>query len=164
VKEYTDSFRKEMVRKLLAPGAPSASSLSRTTGVSEATLSRWLTNARSAASMTKKPKKWTASEKLRVVIEASKLDDAALGELLRREGVHEAMLKQWRADAEAALRDDSPRAQRASQEAKRIKQLQGELHRKERALAEASALLLLKKKVSAIWGDEDDSTPEKSES
>jgi len=162
--EYTEEFKSEMVKKLLAPNAKTAYALAGETGVSQPTLSRWVREARTAAVMSKKPKKWTAPEKLRVVVEAAKLDEKALGELLRREGVHEATLKQWRAEAEGALREDSPRAQRASKEAKRIKELETELLRKDRALAEASALLLLKKKVAAIWGDVDDSTPGESES
>jgi transposase len=46
----------------------------------------------------------------------------------------------------------------ASEDAKRIKKLERELRRKEKALAEAAALLVLQKKVQAIWGDEDDDT------
>ena len=44
----------------------------------------------------------------------------------------------------------------------RIKELERELRRKDKALAETAALLVLKKKVQAIWGDEDDDTEPKS--
>jgi hypothetical protein len=46
---------------------------------------------------------------------------------------------------------------------KRIKELERELNRKEKALAEAAALLVLKKKVQEIWGDEDDTMDSRSE-
>ena len=47
-------------------------------------------------------------------------------------------------------------------EAQRIRQLERELHRKDKALAEVAALLALKKKVNEIWGDGDDDTTTKS--
>jgi len=154
-----------MVQKLLPPNPMAANALSRESGVSQATLSRWLNEARNAREMTEPPppKKWTAAEKLKLITDAAQLEGAALGELLRREGVHEATLNQWRADAEASLREDSPRSVANTRAAKRIKELEADLRRKEKALAEASALLLLKKKAAEFWGDEDDSTPEKND-
>jgi transposase len=164
VQEYSAAFKAKMVQKLLPPNPMAANALSRESGVSQATLSRWLSEARNARQMTEAPpKKWTAAEKLKLITDAAQLEDTALGELLRREGVHEAQLKQWRADAEASLRDDSPRSVANTRAAKRIKELEADLRRKEKALAEASALLLLKKKAAEFWGDEDDSTPEKSD-
>ena len=108
-------------------------------------------------------KKWTGAEKLRVVVEAGSVDDSALGEFLRREGLHEAQLKEWRAEAEAALSGPAKRKGKASAESLRVKQLERELRRKDKALAEASAILVLKKKAAAIWGDEDDDTTEGNE-
>ena len=102
-------------------------------------------------------KKWTPAEKLRVVVEASQLSDEDLGEFLRREGLHEAQLKEWWALAESAF-VDTTRSSKRSPEARRIKELEWEVRRKDKALAEASALLILKKKVEAIWGAMDDDT------
>jgi len=45
-----------------------------------------------------------------------------------------------------------------SVETQRIQALERELRRKDAALAETAALLVLKKKVRAIWGDADDTT------
>ena len=92
-----------MVRKMLPPGAMTAKALARETGVNQTSLSRWLKEARTIGVMDKPAKKWTPSEKLRVVIEAGRLDDAALGEFLRGEGLHDAQLNEWRAAAEAGL-------------------------------------------------------------
>ena len=158
--EYTQEFRKQMVRKMLPPMLVSATALAKESGVAQCTLSKWLREARNLAPVEKSDKgakKWTAAEKLRVVVETAKLKDSELGEYLRREGLHEAQLERWRADAEAAL-TDAPRKGRRSPEAKRIRELERELRRKEKALAEAAALIVLKKKAAAIWGDEDDDT------
>jgi len=77
--------------------------------------------------------------------------------------LHEVHLEQWRRRvteaATEALQSKSSR-KKVSAEAKRVRQLERELRRKEKALAETAALLVLKKKAAAIWGsgDEDDST------
>lgn len=158
--EFNTGFKKEMVRKMLAPGGVSASTLAKEVGVSQPTLSRWLREAGTVVTMTNEtsPKDWTLLEKLRVILEAANLKDKALGEFLRREGLHEEQLRQWRSDAQAAFGQGRQRSPRATREAKRIRELERELLRKDRALAEASALLVLKKKAAAIWGDEDDDT------
>ena len=146
-----------MVSKMLPPGAISANALATKTGLSQSTLSRWLIEARTVGVMNKPAKKWTPTEKFRVVVESSKLSDGGLGEFLRREGLHEAQLKEWRSAAEAGL-IDAPKSSKRSPESKRIKELEWEVRRKDKALAEAAALLILKKKAEAIWGAMDEDT------
>ena len=158
---YTEAFRAQMVRKMLPPSPMTATALAAEVGLHQGTLSRWLKQARTVGVMEKPAKKWTPSEKLRVVVEASKLSDEALGEFLRREGLHEAQLKEWRVAAEAAF--DTPRSSKKSPEAKKIKELEREVLRKDKALAEAAALLILKKKADAIWGVVDGSTTDEDE-
>lgn len=162
---YSPAFKAKMVKKMSVPGGWNASALSLETGVPQTTLSRWLRDARSVDAMSKrkdkkrKRKKWTAKEKLRVVTEAEGLSGEELGALLRREGIHEAQLREWRQATEEAL-DAAGRnrkgKEKESDESKRIKELEKELHRKEKALAEASALLVLKKKMEDFSADEDD--------
>jgi transposase len=105
-----------------------------------------------------------AAEKMRIVMAAAALPADELGAFLRREGVHEAELEQWRAavlDAgQAALEGGASRGATRSLDGKRIKELERELRRKDKALAEAAALLVLQKKVREIWGDGDDDTDE----
>jgi transposase-like protein len=146
-----------MVERMVGPGAVSANALALEVGVSQNSLSRWLREARSLQGMSEtskgprkvreRSKKWSGAEKLRIVMEASALTGSDLGALLRREGVHEAELREWRAAAEAALQEASRSKAKPSNELRRIKELERELDRKEKALAEAAALLVLKKKV-----------------
>lgn len=167
MRQYSDVFRSRMVQRMVGPEAVSANALAHEVGVSQNALSRWLREARSLQGMSHKPKgskkKWSGAEKLRIVMEASALTGSELGALLRREGVHEAELAEWRAAAEAALGEQPRSRAKPSGEVRRIKELERELHRKERALAEAAALLVLKKKVQEIWGGEDDDTNRKNE-
>lgn len=163
----------------MRPNGPSAAELASRTGISHATLSRWLTEARKVRSMSKtepyegeeparrvgrSTRDRSPEDKLRLVQEAAALDETALGAFLRREGVHEADLQLWREQAaEAALGALAGKRQR-SLEQKRIRKLEAELKRKDKALAEAAALLVLSKKARALWGEpEDDDTTEKSE-
>jgi transposase len=148
-----------MVRKLMQPGAPSATSLAKEVGITQATLSRWIRKHGTMVAMEKgkRSSDWTPEEKLRAIVETAHLTDEELGSYLREKGLHAANLEEWRKQSllgmtEAALggrRKKDPNAQR-------IKELERELLRKDKALAEASALLILKKKVEAIWGVEDD--------
>lgn len=168
--EYSAVFRASMVKKLMLPGGPTASALSIRTGISQPTLSRWLRDAKEGGMTTSKPSarvarrpgEWKPEEKLRVLAQADGLADGALGELLRREGLHEADLAEWRRAALGALGPTSKTPPRSA-ETKRVRELERELLRKDKALAETAALLVLKKKVQDYWGDEDDSTKKASD-
>jgi hypothetical protein len=171
-----------MVERLSGPHAPSANELAGQTGVAQSTLSKWLKAAGTVApkmarrdkqkvppASSTRPQDLTAEEKVALVLEAAAVPEAELGAFLRRRGVHEAQLAAWRQQvtqlAVAGLRGPSKRDRKAaSVEARRVRDLERELARKEKALAEAAALLVLKKKAQAIWGDADDDTdPENDE-
>jgi transposase-like protein len=163
VKQYSEVFKSRMVRRLVGPSAMSANAVAQEIGVSQGTLSRWLRAARTVDDMTRPANtQWTGAEKLRVVVEARGLSDHALGVFLRREGLHESQLVAWRAAAEAALAEPARGRAKPSADAKRIQALERELRRKDAALAETAALLVLKKKAQAIWGDADDVTDARS--
>ena len=157
MQQFSDAFKARVVQRLVGPRAVSANALAEEVGVSQESLSRWLRAARSVGGMTTAQKRqWTGAEKLRVVNEASGLTGSALGAFLRREGLHETQLTAWRAAAEAALGAAARPRPGGSPEAQRIRELERELRRKDTALAETAALLVLKKKVHSIWGDGDD--------
>ncbi|WP_370469240.1 hypothetical protein [Lujinxingia vulgaris] len=105
-------------------------------------------------------------EKIRIVMQAAGLSDEELGAFLRREGLHEADLVRLRQEVlEAAEKGLSPQKQRVSEpENKELKRVKKELARKEKALAEAAALLVLRGKLEAYFSeDEDDDTTKKND-
>jgi transposase len=158
-KPFSPAFKQKMIARLTGRDAVSARQLALETGLRQQTLSRWLQEASSLPIMpAKRPRRdWSIEEKIRVLAKASALTGAELAELLAREGVLPAEYEQWR----LALSDEG-RAPVAT--LKRIRALERELARKEKALAEAAALLVLKKKVQALEEDEDaatDETPER---
>lgn len=170
---YTEGFKARMIKRMAGPERISATALCQEVGVPQSTLSRWLRlrPSRMVGSMTDKKRPGggnrTAQEKLRLVLEASQLPDEELGEFLRREGVHEAQLQKWietvtEAATTALSSTRSRKSKKKSPEAKRIRELEKDLCRKEKALAETAALLVLKKKLEALWGDGDDDTSTRS--
>ena len=166
--QYPERVKQTMIQKMVGPGRISASSLSRLEGIPQPTLSKWLREAGTLDSMKKTkhsngphhPKNWSLDEKLRVMVEIAQLPEDQVGSYLRERGLYESQVNQWRQSAEEALSSSAIRKQRSkkSHDAKKIKQLEKELKRKDKALAETAALLVLKKKAQAIWGDEDDDT------
>ena len=154
-----------MVKKMMLPGGPTATALSATTGISQPSLSRWLRDAREMdvseskipSRSARRPNDWKPADKLRVLAETEGLEGEELGAVLRREGLHEADLAEWRQAAMAALGGGAKPAP-GSADARRVRELEKQLRRKDKALAEGAALLMLQKKVQAIWGDEDDDT------
>jgi transposase len=167
---YSAGFKRRMVEKMAGPEGLSAKVLSQEVGVHQTTLSSWLREAVKVDGMTKKkttdkrPEDRTPSEKFGLVSEASKLEEEQLGSFLRERGVHRIHLETWRQQMLAGLEAQQRRqsAKKRTAEGRRVRELERELRRKDKALAEAAALLVLKKKAQAIWGDEDDDTAPRS--
>lgn len=172
MREYSEAFKRKVLQRLLMPNGPSANQLSEEVGVAQSTLSRWLRDAATLEPVTKRrpprpslnrpvaqkrPDDRSPDEKLQFVLEAGALSEADLGEFLRRHGLHEADLAAWRDAARMGLSSGQSGPSRSG-EGKRVRELEKELRRKDKALAETAALLVLQKKVRAIWGDGDEDT------
>jgi hypothetical protein len=157
-KPYTAGFKKKMVERLIGAKGVSAQRLSAETGVSQTALSQWLRDARNVPPVAKRRERiWSLEEKVAILTAGAKLAGEELLAYLRREGVEFAQYESWR----LALAEGGTPAKAAT---RRIRKLERELMRKEKALAEAAALLVLQKKLQALYGeDEDDDTDEDSE-
>jgi transposase-like protein len=88
------------------------------------------------------------------------LNEAELAEYCRKKGLYPEQVKAWRAQAEKAMAGGVVSAKELREavatEKKRNQELERELRRKEKALAETAALLTLRKKAAAIWGEGED--------
>jgi transposase-like protein len=176
--EYSTGLKSNMVRKMAGPEGVSATSLAREVGIPQSTLSRWLRAAGTVAGLStapsaqgreqpmtpRRPRDWSPEEKLNAVFEAQALGEDELGAFLRRKGLHEAQLKEWRTLILTGLQGhrQCAAARPSTADAGRIRELEKELDRKDKALAETAALLVLQKKVQALWGDADAPTGKKS--
>lgn len=157
-KPFSLAFKQKMLARMTGTDAVSARQLASETGLRQQTLSRWRQEASSLPVMAAKRSRrdWSIEDKIRILAKASTLTGAELMGCLQREGVLQAEYDQWR----LALSEEG-RASLAT--TKRMRALERELARKEKALAEAAALLVLKKKVQALEEDEDVDTDEERE-
>lgn len=158
---YEKEFKEQTVQKMMPPNAVSVARLSRDSGVSEATLYNWRNEYRrqgvAVPADPSNPEQWSGENKLAVVVESAALNEAELAEYCRHKGLYPEQVERWK---EAAIlgnarQDQLDRAARKAvqQERNRNKHLERELQRKDKALAEAAALLVLRKKARAIWGE-----------
>ena len=159
-KPYSVAFKQKMVERLTGRSAVSATELARKTGVSQEALSQWLRTSRTLLPMASKRDRrvrWSLHRKVEVLAAAAKLDGPELAAYLKRERIRLADFESWR----LALAEGGTSAGAAT---RRIRDLERELARKDKALAEAAALLILKKKADLLFRDsEDDDTDEGNE-
>ena len=136
---------------MLPPESAPLEVVAREIGVSADTLERWRSEALAAPA---RERTWTAAARLDAVITTAAMDEAARSAWCREHGVYPQQLQQWRDSATQALAEpEEARAspQQTKQDRRRIRGLERELRRKDKALAETAALLVLTKKVSAIF-------------
>jgi transposase len=136
---------------MLPPEGAAPEVVAREIGVGVDTLERWRSESLSRPA---KERVWTAAARLEAVITTAAMDEASRSAWCRERGVYAQQLQQWRDSATQALA--APEEARASplqtkEDRRRIKELERELRRKDRALAETAALLVLSKKAEAIF-------------
>jgi len=162
---YSQKFKENLLARAFAPNS-NISALARQAGVPKQTLFAWVRQAKldSVSSRGKKKRgrprnssRRSPEEKLRLLTESAGLSDDELGAFLRKEGLHQVDLEEIRAAAISGLKPPK-RTVGLTPEQEKIRRLERELGRKEKALAETAALLVLSKKYRAIMGDEDDDT------
>ena len=166
--KYAKEFKIEVVRKALSrksQGIPFIDT-AKSFDVSDSTLHGWIkamknkqlidTPAR-GESFEKSPCQWTVKERFDAVAESFLLSEGKLGEYCRNKGIFPHHLETWKVEF---LESYGSKKRDNQNELKELrsenKALSTELRRKDKALAEAAALLILKKKVHDLWGTEED--------
>lgn len=148
---YGQTFKDRAVARLLPPESAAVELVASEVGIGAGTLQRWREEVQSRPA---RGRAWTAAARLEAVITTAAMAEAGKSAWCREHGVYPAELAKWCASATAALAEPeqaraSPQATR--QDRRRIKELERDLLRKDRALAETAALLVLSKKVGAIF-------------
>ncbi len=164
---FSEDFKKVMVTKLLQLNGPSVLELSNKQGVSKSALYNWLKTYSSIEKKDKSmpvtninniPNYQNASFKLKAIIETNNLTEEEIGIYCRKNGIYSSKLLEWKQqclnsfEQPMSKKEYKEYRQKCSSLEKNNKKLQSELNRKDKALAEASALLILQKKASLIWG------------
>jgi transposase len=153
---YGRGYKDRIVARLLPPESSSVEHVSREVGVSVATLERWRADALANGS-SGGTQRWTPAARLQAIIATSAMDETTRSAWCREQGLYAAELEAWKQDAIAGLGE--PRAANAAEareDRRRVKALERELHRKDKALAETAALLVLAKKLSAVFRTDED--------
>jgi len=155
--------RDSIIAKMSGPNKTSVPELSKLEHIPTSTLYYWLRQAKLKGEIMpdcdSSPQGWSARDKFNAVLQAASMTENETSEFCRSKGLYPAQISQWRTACELANDWDGSQKKEQTKllrnEKSKFKKLQAELQRKEKALAEAAALLILQKKVRAIWGDED---------
>lgn len=159
-RKYTKEEKEKFVSRMLPPENYSISKLSQETGISKSTLSTWKTKAISGTVSKKQgrpPKGLSPREKFLAVMESYTMPEIELSKYCRENGYYVEDIKAWRASCIAAnelqKEDSKELREELNKEKKKAKVLEKEIRIKDKALAETTALLVLKKKLNLILGD-----------
>lgn len=167
--KYSQSFKASIVEKVLNRGPDvTIEDIVNQYGVSQASITRWRQAAQQQEQQPKmkpsqeekRPQDWSPTERLQALMDCGNLDEQGINTYCREQGIYPHHIHQWKMefispkDVKTTAGDQVQLKHLKAEN----KNLQQELRRKEKALAEAAALLVLKKKAQTFWGNDEDNT------
>lgn len=161
---YTKERKEKIVKRMMPPHNESVAQIAKDEGITEVTLYKWRKEARAKGEPTpgtgQTSNKWNSEDKFLVVMETFAMNETELAEYCRKKGLFREQIEAWRSVCLQANGQAFDQAKQLNtqlkEEKQRAKALEKDLQKKEKALAEAAALLLLRKKAQAIWGDDEE--------
>lgn len=159
--EYSRSIKIGVLKKVLPPESKSIRGISRQFGISEQTIRNWIKQKKDgifdSVGADKTPRLFSVKEKYQLLMESARMSDEDLGLFLRERGLHSEHLKLWDQELrEMVTTKEDKKDKKLKELIKRNRELEKELARKEKALAETAALLVLKKKLEILLGEDGD--------
>jgi transposase-like protein len=165
MRRYSETVKADVRRRMSPPARQSVAQISKELGIHIATLYAWRKAWRLQGEVVpaseKAPETWSTADKFTVVLESAGLNATELGAFCREQGLYPEQVDRWRQAAQDAnansmltMADQKDLEKRHQQDQREIKRLQQELRRKDKALAEAAALLMASKKIQAYWGED----------
>jgi len=170
MKRQTEEFRRTLVQRVLSNPDKPVKNIAQEAGVGYSTLQKWVARYRQTASETggeeakasmaeaRRPQDWSHIDRFNAILATNSMDEEEIGRYCREQGLYRQQLKKWKDDL--MTEPDKSKLQKLQDENRTLKskskKLEKELWRKEKALAEASTLLILKKKADSIWGEVED--------
>ena len=161
---YSQDRKEAVLKKMLPPNNMAITELAKQEGISEATLYGWRQQARDAGRLMpnsdNSPEGWSSRDKFAAVLSTAAMNEAEMAEYCRQQGLYPEQINHWRIACEQA--NDWDRAserqlkETTKADRKKLKKLERELTRKDKALAEAAALLVLRKKLNAMHEEHGD--------
>jgi len=164
---YSETFKADVRRRMSPPHRQSLVQISQELGVHVVTLYKWRKAWRLQGDVVpasqKDPEGWGAADKFTVVLETAGFNETELSAYCRERGLYPEQVERWRQASQDAnqkpvltLKEQKELEKLRAQDQREIKRLKQELRRKEKALAEAAALLIAAKKIQAFWGEDGD--------
>lgn len=154
---YSEERKAAVLDKLLPPHNLTVAQVAAQEGISEPCLYNWRKQARLEGrpvpgSRKPTPDDWPSQDKFAVILETASLNAQELSEYCRAKGLYPEQIDRWKQTFIQAA--DHVKPETGTKESrKKIQQLEKEIRRKDKALAEAAALLVLQKKFQALWED-----------
>jgi transposase len=156
---YSEQFKKTAVQKYLSRGNRSVTAIAQEMGTTPFSIYQWAKSYKKGLTVVnttpRSPQDYSPSEKLDALLEYSRTPEAEKGEWLRKNGLTDEKITCWCDMAKVGL-GKKPDVRDAADDKRKIKNLEKELNRKEKALAETAALLVLQKKIAEIYGSEEE--------
>mgnify|MGYP000891870266 FL=1 len=167
MRRYSEAVKADVRRRMSPPQRQSVAQISTELGIHVVTLYNWRKAWRLQGEVVpaseKDPEGWGATDKFTVVLETAGLNATELSAYCRERGLYPQQVERWRQASQDAnekpvltLKEQKELERLRAQDQKEIKRLKQELRRKEKALAEAAALLIASKKIQAFWGEDGD--------
>ena len=167
MRRYSEAVKADVRRRMTPPHRQSVAQISAELGIHVVTLYNWRKTWRIQGEVVpaseKDPEGWGSTDKFMVVLETAGLNGTELGAYCRERGLYPEQVERWRQASQDAnekpvltLKEQKELERLRAQDQKEIKRLKQELRRKEKALAEAAALLIASKKIQAFWGEDGD--------
>ena len=152
-KRFSEEFKQAAVKKLLTHGNQSISEFCQENNLALSSVTKWQHNCANVSGMKSKTNKskYSSENILKIISETHSLSEEELGLYLRKNGLHSNQLTEWRADILSAMNQPKVHVNKKDERDAEIKDLKRNLRKKDAALAEASALLILQKKIQLIW-------------
>jgi len=159
-KKYTEDYKESVIKKI-EESEKSIPQIAEELSISKSTIYQWMRNNNKKSdtpSTNDKPStKWSSKDKFHIVLETYTLTEEELSAYCRRKGLYVDEVRSWREQCLRAntvtSKDPKDIEDELKADKQRIKVLERELRIKEKALAETAALLVLRKKAQAIWGE-----------
>lgn len=159
---YSSDLKEKVIKLMLPPHNISVRELTEKHNISEQSLYKWKKAAKANGAVVQnhsgKKEKYSNEVKLNIIIETAGLNNQELSEYCRKKGIYTNEIKSWKSSfITGKTETETIIKQELKSKDAELKSVKKELHRKEKALAEAAAILVLRKKVQAIWNsDEED--------
>lgn len=158
--QYSPERKEAILGKVLPPQSRSIKEVASEKDIPYHTLYTWFRSAQKNGTKMSNSTTPTAEKKLAIIIETGPLTESELAQYCRENGLYSAQIKTWKYELLLALQTkkvrDKTNIKEAQADKMEIKALKKELRRKDQALAETAALLVLRKKFNALYDLDDE--------